>query len=397
MSDAKRKRLLYASPFNPMASGISDYSEILIYGLKKYFHITLLIDDYKLKNKRLYKDFDVRIYNRNPRMLKSFDFRVYNIGNNPRFHSYIYESALACPGLIILHDVVLYYLIVGYYQEKGKLFSKITEMAGPWGLHLIKKSLRLGRDLLECKELAPFLPLNSEILTSRNKIMVHSDYAFQRISEMEKKPDLMRKINMVDHVASIRNDNLFIEKRDMLDKYGIPENALIVGSFGYIDKTKLNHVICKVVNALNEKLDNKLVYLMVGGGNYVDEYLGTHIRKTGHVDLAEFNSFIHHVDVVINLRYPSMGETSGAMIRALGLGKPCIVSDDAWFSELPDHAVVKVANENIAEALREGLVRLFENPQLIKELSCNAKAYILREHSLEMVSRKISEFIECSS
>ena len=46
----KKPSLLYASPFAPMKSGISDYSEILVYALKNEFEITLLIDDYKLEN-----------------------------------------------------------------------------------------------------------------------------------------------------------------------------------------------------------------------------------------------------------------------------------------------------------------------------------------------------------
>ena len=391
MSGAHRKSLLYASPFPPMASGISDYSEVLIYGLKRYFDITLLIDDYRLTNKRLYKDFDVKIYKNNPRVLNSFDFRIYNMGNNPEFHDYIYEAALVCPGLIILHDVVLYYLIIGFYQNKGLLYSKIYEMVGAWGSHLIKRPIRCGDNLLECKELAPYLPLNSEVLKSGNKIMVHSDYAYQKISGVVKEPNRIKKI---DHVSLIRNENSFIEKGVLFHKYGIPENALILGSFGYIDKTKLNHLICQAVTSLNEKFENQLVYLMVGEGNYVDTYLGPHIRKTGYVDLAEFNSFIKYVDVVINLRYPSMGETSGAMIRALGLGKPCIVSDDAWFSELPDDVVIKVKNERIDKELYESLLRLLENPDLMEELSYKARQYIQKTHNLHKTSVEIANFLK---
>jgi len=376
-----------------MASGISDYSEVLIYGLKRYFDITLLIDDYRLTNKRLYKDFDVKIYKNNPRVLNSFDFRIYNLGNNPQFHGYIYEAALVCSGLIILHDVVLYYLTVGLYENKGILYSKIYELAGAWGLHLTKNSTKSGKNLLECKKLAPYLPLNDEILNSGNKIMVHSDCAYQRISEVVKEPDLIKKINMIDHVASIGDKGGFIDKETLFKKYDIPEDALIIGSFGHIDQTKLNHTVCQVVTSLNEKFENQLTYLMVGEGGYIDEYLGAHIRKTGYVDLAEFNSFIKYMDIIVNLRYPSMGETSGAMIRALGLGKPCIVSDDAWFSELPDDVVIKVKNERIDKELHESLLRLLENPDLMENLSHKAKAYIRSEHGVEKTSKEIADFL----
>ena len=386
------QKLLYASPFPPMASGISDYSEVLVYGLKQYFDVTLLVDDYRLTNKRLYKDFDVKVYKNNPRVLNSFDFRIYNMGNNPQFHSYIYEAVLTHPGLIILHDVVLYYLTVGFYQSRNKLYSKIYEMAGAWGLHLIKRPSRCGENLLECKQLPLHLPLNNEILNSRNKIMVHSDYAYQKVSEVVKERDRIRKIDMIDHVASIGDKEGLIDKETLFKKYDIPENGLILGSFGYIDKTKLNHIICQTVTSLNKKVNKYLIYLMVGEGGYVDEYLGPHIRKTGYVNLAEFNSFIKYVDVVISLRYPSMGETSGAMIRALGLGKPCVVSDVAWFSELPDDVAIKVENENIHEALKDGLLRLLGNPDVLGNLSHKAKAYIAREHNIKKISAKIAKF-----
>ena len=47
-------------------------------------------------------------------------------------------------------------------------------------------------------------------------------------------------------------------------------------------------------------------------------------------------------DVLVNLRSPTMGETSGSVIRGLSLGKPMLVSDLGWFSELPDDVVLKI-------------------------------------------------------
>ena len=47
-------------------------------------------------------------------------------------------------------------------------------------------------------------------------------------------------------------------------------------------------------------------------------------------------------DVLVNLRSPTMGETSGSVIRGLSLGKPMLVSDVGWFSELPDDVALKI-------------------------------------------------------
>ena len=57
-----KPNLLYVSPFWPMKSGISEYSESLVFGLKEYFDITLLVDNYKVENKKLQKEFKILNY-----------------------------------------------------------------------------------------------------------------------------------------------------------------------------------------------------------------------------------------------------------------------------------------------------------------------------------------------
>lgn len=373
-----------------MKSGISDYSEILIYGLQEHFDITLLIDDYQLENKQLYKDFNVRVYGKDKVSFNLFDHRLYNIGNNPDFHGYIYECALKNPGLIMLHDFSLYYLFVGYYKDVGNLYSKIYAIGGSNAVHRIKPFTKQGIDLLEFKHLAPDVPLNKELICSDNKIVVHSDYTYDRVYGVKKNENGLRKIN---HVDLIDKHTRFIDKRRLFSKYDIPEDFILLCSFGSIDRTKLNHVICEAVNELNGDFGNRLIYLMVGEGDYVNDYMTPGIRKTGYVDLVEFNSFIKHCNVVINLRYPSMGETSGAVIRALSLGKPCIVSDDAWFSELPSDVVLKLANNMVLEDLSRELSHLLKNPERMKKLSEGAERYIKKDHNIEKVSREIMEFL----
>jgi len=385
-----KPKLLYASPFPPMRSGVSDYSEVLAYGLNNFYDITLYIDDYRLSNKNLYKDFEVKCHDIDHFDFTDFRYRIYNIGNNPYFHSFIYQIALAHPGLVILHDFVLYYLTIGYYINKNKLYSKIYECEGAKGIDSIKKYTKEGKDLLECKSLAVRLPLNAELLSSGNKIMVHSNYAFNKISPAIDDPSLLRKINLVQQVSKTGK---IINKKLLFNKLGIPQKSILISSFGAIDYTKLNHIVCQVIKRINVQLDN-VFYLMVGEGHYVDEYLNSNIKKTGYVDILEFDSLIAHSDIVVNLRFPSMGETSATLIRALGIGKPCVVNNDAWFSELPDSLVAKIGNENIVEELYERLLLLIQDPELRTNISKSAAEYVENEHGVDMIARQIDAFLQ---
>lgn len=374
-----------------MKSGISDYSEVLVYGLRNHFDITLLIDDYELENPRLYADFEVSVYSKDHTIFNLFDYHIYNMGNNPYYHKYIYDAALRKPGLIIMHDAVLYFLTLGFYGDRRILYSKVYELAEATGIQLVKPHVRGGQDLLAIKQLAAILPLNQELLRSRNKIMVHSDYAFGQVKAHVDDPARLRRINML---AQIPDDAQFLPKGELFEKYHIPDDMTTVSSFGSIDRTKLNHTICETVKDLNRRRKDKVLYLMVGEGDYVDDYLGPFIRKTGRVPLSDFNSFIQHTDIVVNLRHPSMGETSAVLIRAMGLGKPSIVSDDAWFSELPDDVALKISNEHAQRDLAGALSDLIKNTDKRIRLSQNASEYVAREHGAKTIAANIAEFLE---
>jgi hypothetical protein len=69
------------------------------------------------------------------------------------------------------------------------------------------------------------------------------------------------------------------------------------------------------------------------------------------------------VDRLVNLRYPSAGETSGTLIRAFEAGKPVAVSDYAQFAELPDDCVVKIPfGDGEMETLSDFFVRELDDP-----------------------------------
>ena len=55
-----------------------------------------------------------------------------------------------------------------------------------------------------------------------------------------------------------------------------------------------------------------------------------------------FRRYMAACDIVLNLRYPTVGESSGSLLRALGLGKAVLVSDVGAFQEFPDDVCLKV-------------------------------------------------------
>src|SRR4029077_14903198 len=88
--------------------------------------------------------------------------------------------------------------------------------------------------------------------------------------------------------------------------------------------------------------------------------------------------------VLVTPRSPTMGETSGSVIRALSLGKPLLVSDVGWFSELPDNVVLKVPVDELEVVTLSAALEFAAEHSGV--LGPAARDYVEREHSLSSVA-----------
>ena len=59
------------------------------------------------------------------------------------------------------------------------------------------------------------------------------------------------------------------------------------------------------------------------------------VRVLGFTPMEEFVGYIAACDIILNLRFPTVGESSGTLLRSLGLGRAVIVSDIGSFAEYP--------------------------------------------------------------
>ena len=142
--------LLYASPFPPLQSGISEYSRYLAGALREYFDVTLFTEGvYQIADAQLRDGCRVRAYRKDEvDLLGEYPYRIYNIGNNPWFHGYIYECCLKWPGLVILHDAVIYFLVVGIYMDRPDFLDTVYRLEGARGVAIIKDHLKSGEQLM---------------------------------------------------------------------------------------------------------------------------------------------------------------------------------------------------------------------------------------------------------
>jgi hypothetical protein len=111
----KRMKIALFSPLNPVKTGISDYTEEMLFEMKKHVDIDLVINQgYEPQNEKIRAQFKILTYDSQSFDPSVYDEILYHMGNNYQAHGYIYDALKKFPGIVVLHD----YVLQGFYAEK---------------------------------------------------------------------------------------------------------------------------------------------------------------------------------------------------------------------------------------------------------------------------------------
>ena len=102
--------------------------------------------------------------------------------------------------------------------------------------------------------------------------------------------------------------------------------------------------------------------------------LSANVRVLGFAPIEEFVGYLGACDIVLNLRYPTVGESSGTLLRSLGLGKAVMVSEVGSFQEFPDDVCLKVpVGPGEEDLIFEYLNLLVSRPDVAQALGARAQ------------------------
>ena len=99
-------------------------------------------------------------------------------------------------------------------------------------------------------------------------------------------------------------------------------------------------------------------------------------------------------DVAINLRWPTLGETSGTLTRLMGAGKPVLVTGRCQFNEYPEEGCWKIPpGELEAERIAQAIVALARYPKHRRSMGHFARDYI-SHFTWDKVTKRFREFVD---
>jgi SAM-dependent methyltransferase len=183
---------------------------------------------------------------------------------------------------------------------------------------------------------------------------------------------------------------------------GIPEDAWVIASHGFVTQAKRIPTVLAAFKRLLAVAPNAM-YLIVGEDHWkwsvaplIEEMgLSDKVRITGYTTELDFFRYLKAADAIVNLRFPTAGETSGTLIRSLGAGKPVIVTDFGQFAELPDDVCLKVtAGPDEEKELYAKLRALVYRPTLREQLSRRASEWIRNENEISHCAARYLSFAE---
>lgn len=376
-------RLAYFSPLPPTPSGIADYSQQLLPALAAQFDITLFVDDPTAVVPHLTRQFPTYPIAAYPTRRWQTDLPLYHMGNNA-YHAPIYQTLIQYPGLVVLHDAGLHHFIASQTTGQSDFVGFLREMAYNDGVAGARLAWDMARKMAAQE---PFgRPLHGRVRDASLAVVVHSHYVRAQLQQHSDCPP----VSVVPHLDLLAGHSVTPLPRPAT----WPPEAFVLACAGEITANKQLPLILEAVAQLRPTYPH-LRLLLIGAVHeevplttLLDQFdLHDVVKSLGRIpDERDFSRWMATADVIINLRQPTLGETSGTAVRALALGKPVILFDHGWYAELPDSAVVKIPVGD-GSALAQAITTLQDNPALREAIGTAAQSYIRTHCQPEQVAR----------
>ncbi len=368
-----RLRVAFFSPLPPVKSGIADYSAALLDPLREQADVTVFTDTPP--------HFDPTRY----------DALLYQMGNNP-YHDFTYSLALEHPGVVVMHESNLHHLHAERTIKRNNWDAYIEEVTYDGG-----ETARVFAERVRRLEVGPDyegVPMLRRLLERSRGAIAHSKFV---AADLER-AGFSGPTAVIPHGAWIPLD---ADRLGAREKLGLGPRTPLIGVFGFLKPYKR---IAESLRAFRRllRVEPNARMILVGEPHpdlQLDHLLGTlelrhAVRVLGFTPIEEFTSLMAACDVILNLRYPTVGESSGTLLRALGLGRAVMVSDLGSFREFPDDICLKVpVGPTEEDLIFEYLNLLISRPDLARAMGDRAADWVARECSWPLVAERYVEFL----
>jgi glycosyltransferase involved in cell wall biosynthesis len=389
-------RVAVFTPLPPARTGVADYAASLLPVLGKELELEVYVDQRNVACRAVAERFAVRHLLQFAPRASTYDAVLYEMGNSLA-HAGLFELSGHYPGIVHLHDLVLHHFLLAFYERRGQRRDRARYFR-----ELVFSHEREGLRLARCVDrgfggsLGYFaLPARGRVVERAVGAIVHSDWARRELRRERPSLPILR----IEHPCFPRPRP--VSSADARRYFGIPAEGFVVATVGFVTPAKRLDRLLAAIRALRqERLE---LWLLVVGEEAPEVALLEEARALGIADRCRFVGYVPEeelwraidaADVVAALRYPTAGEASGPLMRALAAGKPAIVTDLAQFRELPPEVCVKVPlGSREVGAIVAAIRDLATRPELRERMAAAASRFASGAASPERAARAIAAFV----
>lgn len=387
------------TPLPPERSGIADYSYELLSALIELVDVTAVARD----PSAVQAPAGVPIVG--PAVSDPDVLNVYQMGNHAGVHSWIYSRMVSEPGIVVLHDTALldfHFELHGGMQTSGFIREAVYAhgriRGNPSDPALINGWPAIEVDGVRTLDRSA-LSMERRVVSTSRGVIVHDPASAAWLSS--RYPDT--PVFAVPSGAPLRGDEIRDATRATLDWR--PDDVVfgIFGGFG-----RIKRVLVAVLAFAQLRRSWPQARLLIAGHTDDREVLAeVHqtiaqlgVESSVHIELSPpkslFEDLISAADAVVNLRWPTAGETSAVMMRAYGAGKPVITSDLPQHRHFDPSFCLRVSTDPAEEArtLLGHLTRIARAPEQARAAGAAARDYVRRNASWPVVAAGYRDAID---
>lgn len=387
-------KIYHYSPFPPVQNGIADYAARVTSELHKRLDIIVVSENPFTPLKNITSVCDPA---QTWRYMGADDIPMYQIGNNSD-HVEILKQALRVPGLVILHDLKLLYLHELSGRSRDELRSLMVASNPVYGGKRADRFV-FGDEKMTLDYMA--IDMLWDVLHRSLGVVVHSEFAKMTLCRNYGEA-IADRIHVIPHYAMESESTDRALARAAL---GISEETTLIVTSGFATKAKRLDWLAEALSKLAEQgHDFRWVHVgsertqefdFSGSVNLLPALKGR-FEITGYVPESMLENYIAASNILVNLRFPSVGESSGSLARAFASGRCSLVTNTAAYADYPDDVVVKVPYIGGAEPLQTVLSALLRRPEAVEAFGENAKSYANAQLSISSYTDALLDAINAA-
>lgn len=295
------------------------------------------------------------------------DSVVYQVGDNYEFHIGCLEWLERAPGIVCLHDFFLGHLFWAWaHRHPGRADAVLKAW---YGDTVAASYFRHPDSASFIAATATEAPMTEWIGAMASGVITHSNWGAKR---------LCRACPGPVHVVPLP----YNAPAGAMEPPNADQRSFRVLTIGHVNPNKRVSSVIRAIGNSPELRDHT-VYRLVGhvqtdtvvslsglARNYQ-----VNLVISDELDNAALVNAIDQADVVTCLRWPSLEAASASAIEAMLYGKPVIVTDVHFYSELPDDCVLKIDPEDEIVSLQRALEQLYHSPELRRTLGARAREW----------------------